>query len=319
MNNIRIGFIGAGHISNSMSKAIDNIKGIEKYAVASRDINKAKKFANEHNFKKSYGSYIEILEDHNVELVYVATPVSQHYEHVKMSLEYGKHVLCEKTFTSNYKEAEELINISKSKNLLLADAIWTRYMPSRYKINEFLDSGIIGIPKILEANLGYILTNKPRLFSRELGGGALYEIGIYPINLALSTLRYKIKKICVNSIIDNNGIDLQTSITLRYNENIIANLIYSINSITDSRAVISGTNGYIVIENVNNPQNIYVYSKNRELLDSYSKNDGIKGYEYQLQSVAEAINNRMIECKDMTHNDILEEMKLVDNIRTELI
>ena len=317
MNNIKIGFIGAGHISNSMSKAIDNIEGIEKYAVSSRDINKAQKFAKEHNFKKSYGSYKEMLEDNNVELVYVATPVSYHYEHVKMSLEYGKHILCEKTFTSNYKEAKELISISKKNNLLLADAIWTRYMPSRYKIDEFLNRGIIGIPKMLEANLGYILTNKSRLFNKELSGGALYEIGIYPINLALSTLGHDIKKISVTSIIDNNGIDLQSSITISYNEDIIANLLYSINSITDSRAVIAGTNGYIVIENINNPQNIYVYSKERKLLDSYSKNDGIKGYEYQLKSVVKSINNGLIECKDMTHNDIIEEMKLVDNIRTE--
>ena len=94
----------------------------------------------------------------------------------------------------------------------------------------------------------------------------------------------------------------------------IANLLYSINSMTDSRAVIAGTKGYIVIENVNNPQNIYVYSQERKLLDSYTKNDGIKGYEYQLKSVVHSINNGMIECKDMPHNEILEEMKIVDII-----
>ncbi|MEI0526635.1 Gfo/Idh/MocA family oxidoreductase [Brachyspira murdochii] len=314
MKNIKIGFIGAGHISNSMSNAIDNIEGIEKYAVSSRDINKAKEFSKYHNFKKSYGSYIEMLEDENVELVYVATPVSHHYKHVKIALEHNKHVLCEKTFTSNYKEAKELITISKNKNLLLADAMWTRYMPSRYKIEEFLNSGIIGIPKMLEANLGYILTNKDRLFNKELSGGALYEIGIYTINLALSVLGHNIKGINVNSIIDCNGIDLQSSITLNYSNDVIATLIYSINSITDSRAVIAGTDGYIVIENVNNPQNIYVFSKERKLLDSYYKNDGIKGYEYQLKSIVKSISNGEIECKDMPHNEILEEMKLVDII-----
>lgn len=323
MNNIRIGFIGAGHVSNSMSKAIDNIEGLEKYAVASRDINKAEKFAKDHNFKKNYGSYKEMLEDDNVELVYIATPVSYHYKHVKMSLEYGKHVLCEKTFTSNYQEAKELIDISKNKKLLLADAIWTRYMPSRYKIEEFLNSGIIGVPKMLEANLGYILTNKDRLFNKELSGGALYEIGIYPINLALSVLGNNFKDVNVVSIIDDNGIDLQSSVILKYYNGTIANLLYSINSMTDSKAVIACTKGYIIIENVNNPQNIYVYSQERKLLDSYSKNDGIRGYEYQLKSVVKSINNGMIECKDMPHNEILEEMKLVNIIteqnRTEII
>ncbi|WP_300369697.1 Gfo/Idh/MocA family oxidoreductase [Brachyspira sp.] len=314
MRDIKIGFIGAGHISNSMSIAINNIEGIEKYAIASRNIDKARKFAKDHNFKKSYGSYEEMLNDNKVELVYVATPVSYHYEHVKKSLEYGKHVLCEKTFTSTYKEAKELISISKKNNLLLADAIWTRYMPSRYKIEEIINSKIIGIPKILEANLGYILTDRPRLFSKELSGGSLYELGIYPLNLSLIILGNKIKSVNVQSIIDDNGIDLQSCVTLKYNNDVISNLIYSINSITDSRAVVAGTEGYIVIENVNNPQNIYVYSKERKLLESYSKNDGIKGYEYQLKSVIEAINNGMIECKDMTHIDILEEMELVDII-----
>ena len=314
MKNIKIGFIGAGHISNSMSNAIDNIEGIEKYAVSSRYINKAKEFAKYHNFKKSYGSYIEMLEDENVELVYVATPVSHHYKHVKIALEHNKHVLCEKTFTSNYKEAKELITISKNKNILLADAIWTRYMPSRYKIEEFLNSGIIGTPKMLEANLGYILTDRPRLFDKKLSGGALYELGIYPINLSLLVFGSKINNINVVSIMDDNGIDLQSSVTLKYNYGIISSLVYSINSMTDSRAVIAGTNGYIVIENVNNPQNIYVYSNERKLLYSYSKNDGIKGYEYQLKSVVNSINNGMIECKDMPHDEILEEMRIVDII-----
>ena len=107
---------------------------------------------------------------------------------------------------------------------------------------------------------------------------------------------------------------MQSSVTLTYNNDMIANLLYSINSMTDSRAVIAGTKGYIVIENVNNPQNIYVYSQERKLLDSYTKNDGIKGYEYQLKSVVHSINNGMIECKDMPHNEILEEMKIVDII-----
>lgn len=123
-----------------------------------------------------------------------------------------------------------------------------------------------------------------------------------------------LKNINVVSIIDNNGTDLQSSITLTYNNDMIANLLYSINSMTDSRAVIAGTKGYIVIENVNNPKNIYVYSKERKLLDSYTKNDCIKGYEYQLKSAVESINNGMIECKEMTHSEILEAMRIVDII-----
>ncbi len=316
MNNIKIGFIGAGHIANSMSKAIDNIYGITKYAVASRNIEKAQIFANAHNFEKSYSSYEDLLKDRNVELVYIATPVSHHYKHVKMSLNYGKHVLCEKTFTSNYKEAEELINIAKSRRLLLTEAIWTRYMPSRYKLESFIDSGIVGVPKLLEANLGYILTNKPRLFNPNLSGGALYELGVYPLNFMMTALKnYKITGITPISIVNKEGIDLQSSITFKYENEIIATILYSIISMTDSRGVISCTNGYIVVENINNPQSISVFSQERILLDQYIKNDNIKGYEYQLCSIIKSIYNNQIECTDMTHSEILKEMKIIDFIK----
>ena len=180
---MKFAILAPGKIANSMAKAVSGIEKIERYAVASRDQERADIFAKKWGFEKAYGSYEAMVEDPQVELVYVASPHSHHYEHAKLCLEHGKHVLVEKAFTVNAQQAEELIRLSREKHLLLAEAIWTRYMPSRNMINEILASGVLGKVTSLTANLGYILPHVERMQNPELAGGALLDLGVYPINL----------------------------------------------------------------------------------------------------------------------------------------
>ena len=169
----KIGIIGCGWIADKMAITLQGTPQAEAYAIASRDINKAKSLAEQYNFQKAYGSYEELLADDNVELVYIATPHSHHYEHARMALLAGKHVLCEKAFTATTWQAEELIALAREKNLFITEAIWTRYMPLSQTINEILASGIIGTPKLLSANLCYPIGDRERLQKPELAGGAL--------------------------------------------------------------------------------------------------------------------------------------------------
>lgn len=126
---MKFGILAPGNIARSMAKAVSELEGMECYAVASRDYERAKNFAKQWGFAKAYGSYQELAEDPHVELIYVASPHSHHYQHTKLCLEHDKHVLVEKAFTVNAEQAEELIRLSQEKGLLLAEAIWTRYMP----------------------------------------------------------------------------------------------------------------------------------------------------------------------------------------------
>lgn len=141
---MKFAILAAGGIAEKMAEAVSGIAGMERYAVASRSLEKAQAFAGKWGFQKAYGCYEEMLEDPETELVYVASPHSHHYDHAKMCLEHGKHVLVEKAFTVNARQAQELIHRSEEKGLLLTEAIWTRYMPSRKMIDDLVGSGVIG-------------------------------------------------------------------------------------------------------------------------------------------------------------------------------
>ena len=160
MDTVKIGIIGTGWIAEKMAITLEGMEGVEAYAVASRQLQTACDFADRWGFTRAYGSYEEMLDDEEVELVYIATPHSHHFEHARMSLLKGKAVLCEKAFTANARQAEELLNLAKEKELFITEAIWTRYMPLSQTINDLVNGGIIGRPMTLSANLGYPIGNR---------------------------------------------------------------------------------------------------------------------------------------------------------------
>ena len=157
---MKIGILGAGRIAATLAETMNRMPEVECYGVASRDLEKAKIFAKDHKFQHAFGSYEDMLADQEVELIYIATPHSHHYQHIKMCLDAGKHVLCEKSFTVNEKQAAEVLRIAKEKNLLLTEAIWTRYMPSRKMIDDLLAEKVVGNVMKMTANLNYPLLDK---------------------------------------------------------------------------------------------------------------------------------------------------------------
>ena len=175
---VHFAVLAAGGIAAKMSKAVSELSEVKRYAVASRSLEKAETFAKEWGYEKAYGSYEEMLADPEVEFVYVASPHSHHNEHAKMCIEAGKHVLVEKAFTVNAKQAEELIALAKEKKVLLVEAMWTRFMPARQIIDDLLAEGTIGKIMSITANLGYDIKNKERLIKPELAGGALLDVGV---------------------------------------------------------------------------------------------------------------------------------------------
>lgn len=215
---MKFAILAAGNIAQSMARAVEGLKEIERYAVACREYDRAKAFADKWRFEKAYGSYEEMVNDPAVELVYVASPHSHHYEHAKLCLEHGKHVLVEKAFTVNAKQAEELIRMAQDKQLLLAEAIWTRYMPSRKMIDEVVASDVIGNVTSLTANLGYVLPHVDRMQNPALAGGALLDLGVYPINFALMTFQSKVKKVVSTAVLSDRGVDWMNSITLIFED-----------------------------------------------------------------------------------------------------
>lgn len=317
MKKINFAILGPGNIANTMARTVTKMEGIRCYAVASRSMERAQEFADRWGFEQAYDSYEKMLEDPQVELVYVCTPHSHHYQYAKMCLEHGKHVLIEKAFTVDALQAAELIRISEEKNLLLAEAIWTRYMPSRRMIDEILAAGVIGETTSVDANLGYAINHVERLEKPELAGGALLDLGVYTIHFALMILKGEVRKICSDAILSPKGVDLMNSITMTFDGNRMAVLHSTMLAQTDRMGVISGSQGFIEIQNINNCEEIRVYDKSYQLTATYTVPEQITGFEYQVEACIRAIHAGKAECEEMPHGEILKVMQIMDEVRAQ--
>lgn len=314
---MKFAILAPGKIAHSLAKAVSGIEGIEKYAVGSRSLERAEEFAKQWDFEKSYGSYEELVEDKEVELVYVASPHSHHYEHAKLCLEHGKHVLVEKAFTVNANQAKELVKLANEKGLLLAEAIWTRYMPSRKMIDDIVASGVIGNVTSLTANLGYSLAQIPRLQKPELAGGALLDVGVYPINFALMTFHGEVKKVMTTAVFTDLGVDKSNSMTFVFDDGKMAVLHSNMHALTDRQGVIFGDKGFIEVQNINNCEEIRVFDLERKMIARYDVPEQINGYEYEVLSCMKAIKEGKCECEEMPHSEIIRVMELMDGLRKE--
>ena len=312
---MKFSILGPGGIAHSLAEVVNKLEGIEAYAVASRDYGRAKAFADKWGYKKAYGSYEEMVKDPEVELVYIATPHSHHYQYAKMCLEHGKHILVEKAFTVNAAQAKELVALAREKNLLLAEAMWTRYMPGRKMVDDLIESGVIGEVHSMTSAFGFPLTHVDRLMNPELAGGALLDLTVYPITAALMVIDGEVKDIQASAVMSDRGIDLQDSVTLTFENGKMAVLHTSMLDRTSCESVISGTEGFIKLNNVNNPSVISLYNSEREMIASYDVPKQINGYEYEVLACKKALEEGRIECPEMPHEEIIRVMEITDKIR----
>lgn len=313
----RIGIIGAGWIAEKMADAMAPMHDMCIHAIASRSIEKAKEFAQKWNIAKAYGSYEDMVRDDEIDLVYIATPHSHHYRHAMLALEHGKPVLVEKAFTANAAEAEELICAARDKGLFITEAIWTRYMPLSHKVKELMESGIIGEPRVMTASLCYMMESKERIIRPELCGGALLDLGVYTLNFARMYFGTDIVKTVSNCHTGPTGMDMHESVSLSFADGKMANLQSGALCLNDRQGIISGTEGYIRVDNINCPEVVEVY-RNYELAARYEKpEDMINGYEYQVIEARRCIEAGLLESPMMPHEETISIMKQMDNLRKE--
>lgn len=315
LKKLNIGIMGAGNIAGVMAATIKKMKNVKLYAVASREQVKADVFAGKYDCKKAYGSYEDLVKDKKVDLIYIATPHSEHYENAKLCIEHGKAVLCEKAFTANAKQAQEIIDLAKEKGVLIAEAIWVRYMPMLTTIQQVIGSGVIGEPKMLTANLGYVIDHVQRLKDPALAGGALLDVGVYPLNFAVMLFGHNIEKIDASCTYTDTGVDEQESITIHYRDGKVAVLNSSMLALSDRKGIIYGTKGFAVVENINNFESIAVYDSSYKQVAFYKRPKQISGYEYEVEACMRALKAGEIECKEMPHSETIRMMKMMDDIR----
>lgn len=312
---MKVGILGAGRIAATLAETMNKMPEVECYGVASRNLEKAEVFAKDHGFQHAFGSYEDMLADQEVKLIYIATPHSHHYQHIKMCLNAGKHVLCEKSFTVNEKQAAEVLRMAKEKNLLLTEAIWTRYMPSRKIIDDLLAEKVVGDVRKMTANLNYPLLEKERIVKPELAGGALLDVGIYPLNFAYMHFGDGVKEIHSAAQMTDAGVDGENGMLLLYDDGRMAVLNSGIHGKSDSQGVFYGSKGCMIVENINNPEAIKIYDTEANLVREIKVPEQISGYEYEILETIFCIEEGKSECPSMPHAETLKMMRVMDELR----
>lgn len=314
---MNVGFIGAGIIANKMAQTINCIDGINNYAIASRDINKALSYKDKYGFEKAYGSYDELLNDKNVDLVYIATVHSTHYDIMLQCLNYNKPVLCEKSLTTSLKDTKDIYKKFENANLFLSEALWTAFLPSHNLILDLLyKQKVIGDIVSMESHFCKNIINVERINRKDLGGGAVLDMGIYPVSFTLNTLGFDYEDFSVKHIeFTKDNVDLNETIEFSYKNGVKA-LCFSncISDETSSKVEIVGSNGKMLIETVNCPNFIKIFDNNATLIKDINCSPKYGGFEYEIIACKNALKSGNIQCDEWSHKNSIAFSSIADII-----
>ena len=316
---LRVGILGCGTIA---AKIADSLKGNKKVViagVASRERNKAKKFASAHcPDAKVFTGYEKLAASDEIDLVYIATPNTYHYEHAIMCVKEYKNILVEKPFAMSKAEADSIFFEAKNRGVFVAEAMWTSYQPLHMKALEWIEKGKIGAVKYVSANLGYDIASVPRLNSPVLGGGSYLDLGVYTTNFALSFMGNDIKVSRVFARRLSSGIDRDTTYSMESEDgSILGNFYVTMCADTDKDGVVVGEKGKIKFSNINNYRKIALYSNDDTLLEEAAADeDFLHGYVYEFESCAKAISKGLIQAPEMPWSRTTRIPQINDTVRS---
>lgn len=321
MKKIRWGILGCGKIARKFAADLKFVEDAELIAVGAREQSTADAFAKDFPAKQAHGSYEALVNNPEVDVIYVATPHGLHHEHVMLCLKHKKPVLCEKAFAINHREAKEMIDFAKAQNTFIMEAFWTRLLPHYVKMKSLLSEGKVGNIKYLNAEFGFIPTPPfaPRIYDPALGGGALLDIGVYPVFLALDILG---KPDHIDAVMTpaSTGVDDQCAIRFQYNNGTIAQLFCSFQSNLATGADIAGDKGRIrLTHRFHGPTTQLEYYSGtidtREVI-TFDKASG-NGYEYEAMHVNDCLRKNLTESPILTHQKTLLMMEVLDIVRAK--
>ena len=309
---------GNGYMDSKMTAVLNSSGTVRPYAIVSRDIERALQFGRENGFKKAYDSMESMLADKKVDLVYIATPASEHAGQVRACIEAGKPVLCETPIALTSAEAESLFALSSSLDVLVVEAMHIRFLPFFKQIVSAISSGAIGTPVMLTANLASDIENLPRLQRPSLGGGALGDLGYFLLSFSTMIFGNQIKRIQSSCAFTPMRVDRQLSMVLQYKDDRMAVLSCTTSGNGESRAVIQGTKGYIVVEDLRNFASATVYDSRKNKTAAYKRGKIKSEFEFEMTAFTAAMKSGWKECPEIPHAQTLSMMQMMDFIRRQL-
>ena len=311
------GILGPGRIAGKFAEGLKVVPDAIPYAAGSRDKSRAEEFAKNYGFEKAYGSYRELAEDPNVDIIYVATPHTFHEEASLLCLENGKAVICEKPFAVNARQAERMIECAKKNNVFLMEAMWTRFLPAICKARELIASGAIGNVRLICSDFGFMAGVNPehRLFAPALGGGSLIDVGVYNLSM-VSMIFGKLPDYVQSTMtIGSTGVDEECSVLLKYDEGQSALLYSAIRLVTPHEANIIGENGRIEIPSYWCAKNLKLISG--EETQEFSLPFDATGYQFEAMEVMRCLDEGIKESPLMPLDESLAIIKVMDKIRKD--
>ncbi len=315
----RWGIMGLGKIAQKFAESLAFVPDAKLVAVASRSEEKAAQFAQSFGVPHHYGSYEAMLENAEVEVVYIATPHVLHYENTMACLHKGKAVLCEKPFAMNLAQVKEMTQLAKEKNLFLMEALWTKFLPSFKAVKQLIEEDKIGKIHTLQADFGFQAPYLPeeRIFNPKLGGGSLLDVGIYPLFLAVSLLG-KPDELLAKAIFGETGVDNSCAMVLKYHSGSLAVLTSSVVAHQSIEANIFGEKATIKMNTpFHTPQTHIEFKEKLATTRTIEVDSEGNGYNYEAAEVGNCLRAGKIESDVMSHADSLLLMEMLDWVRLE--
>lgn len=303
---IRLGVIGTGNIVAQMMTTLYSANNIARYAIASRTHSRALLFKGKYNFTVAHKSYEDLIHDENVDLVYIAATHDYHYKLAKEALLLGKPVFCEKPLACTVEEAEELVNIAREKKIFLAEGMWIRYQPLFAELKHTLDKKELGDIVAINCGLCYNIFERERISSPEMGGGAMRDLGIYPIAATTFLLGNDLEVKNSYSIYEN-GVDASDYVIVANKDNQHAMISTSVIAMDNCPFTIRCADGYIEMHSLGNPGDYIIFNMRK---GTTSRVESRVNYRYEWEAVTKAIDAGMIETPEYTHDDILATLKI---------
>jgi len=318
MSNFSWGILGPGGIAQAFAKDLTFLEGHTIGAVGSRSLTNAQSFANTFG-GTAYGSYEELVADSGIDAIYVATPHPAHHDNVILALNAGKPVLCEKPFAVNAKQAQAMVDAAAKNKVALMEAMWARFLPHYAKVREIITSGVLGPILSIHADHGQRLADQgiARLVEPQLAGGALLDLGIYPISFAHMILGNPIS-ITSSAVMTDKGVDAQTSMVFNYDNGAQAILTTTMVEQTPCRAVVAGLDGWLEIDRTfYNPASMRVILNDGTVTEYPSAYTG-HGLREQAEAFKQIVQSGEVESKILTWKDTVDIMKSMDTVRGQI-
>lgn len=318
MSNFSWGILGPGGIARAFAKDLTLLEGHTIGAVGSRSLSNAQSFADEFG-GIAYGSYEDLVNDSHIDAIYVATPHPAHHDNVILALNAGKPVLCEKPFAVNAAEAQAMVDTASRNKVALMEAMWARFLPHYAKVREIIASGVLGPILSIHADHGQRLAdqNIPRLIEPQLAGGALLDLGIYPISFAHMILGNPLS-IKSTAVMTDKGVDAQTSMIFTYENGAQSILTTTMIQQTPCRAVVAGLNGWLEIDRTfYNPASMRVVLNDGSVTQYPSTYTG-HGLREQAESFKQLVHSGKMQSEILSWQDTIDIMKTMDTVREQI-